>query len=170
MSVTATGGAGTVNFTSLTVYQNCALNAGGGLMLLLNLVANSTATAAFDNNILDGNSVVNDEYNGGQDVTYYSRAPFGWQGTFTDKGYNLVGTSDTMFSTTNHDILDNTTGLASSLAANGAKSGYPETLALSTTSPGYETGYQTLAGQIDERGLTRQANKVSIGAEDPDAM
>ena len=56
------------------------------------------------------------------------------------------------------------------LATNNALPGYPETLALSTTSVAYEKGLQqNLWGQIDERGRTRQQNKVSIGAEDPDA-
>jgi hypothetical protein len=90
--------------------------------------------------------------------------------TITDNGFNLVGTSDTQFSTSKHDILNNNPGLATSLAGNGAPPGVPQTLALSTSSVGHDTGDQTLAGTKDERGKTRQTNKVSIGAEDPDAI
>jgi hypothetical protein len=85
----------------------------------------------------------------------------------------LVGTSDTQF-TLSSDILNNTTGLATSLALNGAPKGTPFTLALSKTSKGFEKGDQNLAGKAgalgqDERGFSRVAKKVSIGAEDPDA-
>jgi hypothetical protein len=102
--------------------------------------------------------------------------------TLTDKGYNLVGTSDTMFdpTKTKGDILNNNPGLANSLADNGALSGYPQTLALSTTSPGYQAGYQDLAGMAgpsgtDARGLIRTWAPgdnlfVSIGAMDPNAQ
>jgi len=91
--------------------------------------------------------------------------------SFQDQGYNLVGTtnSNQLFNN-NNDIFNDNPGLANALANNNALPGYPQTLALSTTSPGYEEGDQELAGQLDERGLTRQTDSVSIGAEDPDAQ
>ena len=88
-----------------------------------------------------------------------------WNETF-----NMVGTNNGMTFTANSDIVTDTTGLTTTLATNNALPGYPQTLALSTTSQAYEKGDPTLWGQIDERGLTRQQNKVSIGAEDPDAQ
>jgi hypothetical protein len=92
--------------------------------------------------------------------------------------YNLVGSSDKAFTNkVNHDIVDkaNNPGLAFALAANGAKPGYPQTLALSPASAGHLTGDPNLATlpnpyNLDARGLTRQANKVSMGAEDPNAQ
>ena len=167
LSANAAGVTSTVTLTSLTVYDNEATssNGGGGVYISGNASLGGVVKAVLTNNIIDGNDVTASGYTGALDFADPGVS------TFTEK-FNLVGTSDTMF-TGMGDIQDNTTGLATSLASNGAKSGYPETLALSTNkanSPGYETGYQSLAGQIDERGLTRQANKVSIGAEDPDAM
>src|SRR5262249_22768971 len=88
--------------------------------------------------------------------------------------YNLVGTSNTMFPLVNSNIRNDAVGLANSLADNGAVAGYPQTLALANTSPGFRTGYQALAGSADplgkdQRGRGRQAHQVSIGAMDPDA-
>jgi predicted outer membrane repeat protein len=154
-------GTNTAALTSLTVNKNTAATDGGGLYI-------SGGNVSVDNSIFDGNTVTASGYNGPEDVTV------GVAGTLTDNGYNLVGTSDTQFSTTNHDILNNTTGLATSLAQNGAPAGVPKTLALSTSSVGYEKGDQSLAGKSgllgqDERGFARKSGMVSIGAEDPDA-
>jgi hypothetical protein len=168
VKATNTGtGTNTVELTSLTVNQNSAVNGGGGVYL------DGPQNVTVRNDIFDGNTVTAAGYNGPLDVTLTSGA------TLNDVGYNLVGTSNSnkVFTQTT-DIFNNTTGLANTLAANGAKAGYPMTLALAKTSPGYEMGYQALAGMpspwgIDERGLTRQSGsglKVSIGAEDPDAM
>jgi predicted outer membrane repeat protein len=156
-TVGAGGGANTVALVSLTVFQNTAVVDGGGLYV--NLVGGSTLSV--DNTILDGNSI---NAAGPQDLTVA-----GGSASITDDGFNLVGTSDTQF-TALTDISNNTTGLATSLASNGAAAGVPKTLALSTSSVGHDTGDQTLAGTKDERGKTRQVNKVSIGAEDPDAI
>jgi predicted outer membrane repeat protein len=151
----------TAALTSLTVFENTASTDGGGLYI-------SGGAVGVDNSILDGNTVTAIGYTGPEDVTV------GVSGVLTDVGWNLVGTSDTQFSTANHDILNNTTGLATSLAKNGAPAGTPKTLALSTTSVAFEQGDQGLAGQAgalgqDERGFSRVAGKVSIGAEDPSA-
>jgi predicted outer membrane repeat protein len=162
VTVNNTGtGTNTATLTSLTVNQNTASTDGGGLYI-------SGGAASVDNSILDGNTVTATGYTGPEDVTV------GVAGTLTDVGWNLVGTSDTQFSTAKNDILNNTTGLATSLAKNGAPGGVPKTLALSTTSVAYEKGDQSLAGQAgalgqDERGFSRVSGKVSIGAEDPDA-
>ncbi len=165
-------GTGSINdlLTSLTVYQNTAASAGGGLEISSNIAGAVT----LDNNILDGNTVTN-EPTEAQDVTLSNAA------ALTDKGYNLVGTSDNdnFKNGVNNDILNNTTGLANQLSANGAPANYPQTLALTAVkganSPGYETGDPNLSTSgnplnQDERGKTRQINKVSIGAEDPDAI
>jgi hypothetical protein len=156
-TVGAGGGANTVALVSLTVFQNTAVVDGGGLYV--NLIGGSTLSV--DNTILDGNSI---NAAGPQDLTVA-----GGSAAITDDGFNLVGTSDTQF-TALTDISNNTTGLATSLAQNGAAAGVPKTLALSTSSVGHDTGDQTLAGTKDERGKTRQVGKVSIGAEDPDAI
>ena len=152
-------GTNTISLTSLTVNDNQASTDGGGLYT-------SDRNVSVDNSILDGNTVTAGGYSGPEDLTVAS-------GALIDNGYNLVGTSDTQF-TLGTDILNNNPGLASSLAQNGAPAGVPPTLALSTSSPGYETGDQSLAGQSgalgqDERGFTRQSDEVSIGAEDPNA-
>ena len=170
MTLTNTGtGTNNAALTSLTINQNTASTDSGGLYI----AAAANGVVSIRNSILDGNTVTAQGYNGPIDVTLTNNL------ALNDIGYNLVGTSDTMFGPKNKDILNNTTGLASALAGNGAKAGYPQTLALTATkgntSPGYETGDPGLAGQPDplgkdERGLTRQAGKVSIGAEDPDAM
>ena len=91
----------------------------------------------------------------------------------SDLGYNLLGSSDTDFNCP-FDVFDNNNhpGLANALAPNNALPGYQKTLLLQATSPGYDKGDPTLAGETDERGSTRQVGqgrKVSIGAEDPDA-
>jgi predicted outer membrane repeat protein len=159
-------GSNTATLTSNTVYQNQAVNGGGGL----SINAAGVGVVTVDNNIFDGNLVTLQGFNGPLDV-----ATSAGHRELTDNGYNLVGTTDTQFSVQKKDILDNNPGLANALAPNGAKPGYPQTLALANTSPGYEQGDQRLAGQpnpdgIDARGLTRQPGKVSIGAEDPDAL
>jgi hypothetical protein len=149
---------------SNTITGNTASTDGGGLWAW---VSTSGSVLSVDNNIIDGNSVTAQGYNGPLDVTLAS-------GKLSDQGYNLVGTSNPGW-TAGGDQTNNTTGLANALANNGAKPGYPQTLALSNTSPGYRKGDQELTSlgnpfNLDERGLTRQAGKVSIGAEDPDAM
>jgi predicted outer membrane repeat protein len=154
-------GTNTAALTSLTVYKNSAATDGGGLYI-------SGGSVSVDNSILDGNTVTATGYTGPEDLTVASG------GTLTDLGFNLVGTSDTQFSLSS-DILHTNPGLANSLAMNGAATGVPKTLALKTTSVGFEKGDQSLAGMSgvlgqDERGFTRQSGKVSIGAEDPDAM
>jgi predicted outer membrane repeat protein len=158
-------GATTAALTSLTVYQNSSGTSFGGVF-----IGTPANTVTLDNNIFDGNF---GGYNGPLDIVFSNL------NVIASEQYNLVGMTDQGFNPqNNHDIQDNTTGLANSLAANGAQPGYPQTLALSTTktmSPGYETGDPALANRsspynIDERGLTRQAGKVSIGAEDPDAQ
>jgi hypothetical protein len=167
----ANSGAGNLSavLTSLTVNGNTAANDGGGLYYTSSLQA-----VTLDNNILDGNTVTNKPA-GAQDVTLAGGAKF------KAENYNLLGVTDNNNFTNgvNNDILSNTTGLANALAANGAPANYPQTLALTAVknnnSPGYETGDPNLATSVaplnqDERGKTRQANKVSIGAEDPDAI
>jgi predicted outer membrane repeat protein len=167
----ANSGAGNLSavLTSLTVNGNTAANDGGGLYYTSSLQA-----VTLDNNILDGNTVTNKPA-GAQDVTLAGGAKF------KAEKYNLLGVTDNNNFTNgvNNDILNNTTGLANQLAVNGAPANYPQTLALTAvknnTSPGYETGDPNLATSVaplnqDERGKTRQVNKVSIGAEDPDAI
>jgi predicted outer membrane repeat protein len=159
-------GTNTAGLTSLTVYGNTAGGDSGGVFV----GAGQPGTVAMDNNILDGNTVSLLGYNGPVDVTLVAN------NILNDIGYNLVGSSDTMFvNGVNHDIVDNNNapGVANQLALNNAKPGYQVTLALQTAapaSPAYETGDPSQAGSIDERGYTRQAGKVSIGAEDPDAQ
>lgn len=159
------------SLTSLTVNQNTAATDSGGMYISTTL----KQVVSADNSIFDGNFVTANGYQGPIDVTL-SNNNNGWFKTLT---YNLVGTSDTMFpNNQNGNKRNNTTGLANALAQNGAPANYPLTLALSNVkgpnSPGYETGDPTLAGAagakgLDERGFKRQANKVSIGAYDPDA-
>jgi hypothetical protein len=132
-------------------------------------------SVSIDNSILDGNMASAPNYTGPLDVS------FGNGATVNDSGFNLLGTSDKVAGTftKTSDIYNNNTGLANALAVNGALPNYPMTLALSTTSPGYQKGDFTLAGMadplgIDARGLTREFDPsnnedVSIGAYDPDA-
>ena len=170
LTVTANDTAGRPNstavLTSLTVYQNTAAIDSGGMYINTTL----TNVVSVDNSIFSGNSVTAIGYNGPVDVTFSNPNV----NVFKTEQYNLVGTSDTMFTSNTDPAKTNTPGLANALAANGAPQGYPQTLALMNNSPGFGQGDQTLAGQsapngIDERGFHRQANKVSIGAEDPDA-
>ena len=146
MQVNAAGASNILNLTSLTVYQNTAATAGGGLYLTLTGVNGATVQANVDNNIFDGDNVTAPGYTGPLDVTVTQN----FIGTsFQDAGYNLVGTTNTQwFNQNNKDILNDNPGLANALAANGAQPGYPQTLALATTSPGYETGDQSLALQL----------------------
>jgi predicted outer membrane repeat protein len=157
-------GTNTAALTSLTVNQNTAVTDSGGVYV----GTAQPGTVSMDNNILDGNTVTTVGYNGPVDVTLVAN------NVLNDVGYNLVGTSDTMFvNGVKNDILNDTTGLANTLEANGAKQGYQNTLALQTTppaSPAYDTGDPNLMGTMDERGYIRQPGKVSRGAEDPDAQ
>ena len=147
-------GTNTATLTSLTVYKNTASVAGGGLFVEFNSVS-------LGNSIMDGNSLPV----GRKDIT----------GQIIDLGFNLFGTSDAMYSNGKNDIVNDNTGLASTLAQNGAPAGYPKTLALSVTSVAYEQGDQNLTNRNapwnkDERGFLRQNGKVSIGSEDPDGL
>ncbi len=150
---------------SLTVYYNWAMLSAGGAY-----ASGPNGSLTLDNNIFEGNDVYYPGYTSPLDILFSNPKVIN-----TEK-YNLVGTSDKGFTGTG-DINDalNYPGLAGSLANNGAAPGYPQTLALSNISPGYEKGDQNLVNlinpyTIDERGWTRQAGKVSMGAEDPDAM
>jgi hypothetical protein len=75
-----------------------------------------------------------------------------------------------MFNLANHDMFRVNPDLANALAQNGAPADHQQTLALSTTSPGYHTGDGMLAATTDERGFIRQDSGVSTGAEDPDGF
>ncbi len=98
-------GKNTAVLTSLTVNQNDASTAGGGLY-----VANgANGAVSMDNNIFDGNTVSAPGYNGPLDVTLLVGL------AMNDIGYNLVGTSDTMFTVKNSDILNNNPVLANAL-------------------------------------------------------
>jgi hypothetical protein len=164
----ATGnGTSTGDLTSLTVYNNLGTNGCGGAALGFT----NPRDVAVDNCIFDGNTSA-PPYTGAVDIMTFGNL------ALTDKGYNLVGSSDAaLFDPINkNDIIDqnNNPGLANALAANGALAGYPQTLD-ATHSLGYEKGDGTLFNQgnpkgIDARGLIRQQGKVSIGAEDPDAQ
>jgi predicted outer membrane repeat protein len=155
--------------TSLTVNQNQASVAGGGLYLdTAQMVQNQFLKVT--NSIFDGNSVTKQGYTGPLDVSLANNFV-----KLDDAGYNLVGLTDAPLFMADGDITTNNPGLDTALASNGAKAGYPPTLALLKTSLGYEKGRQSLAGQpmplgFDARGLQRQTGKISIGAEDPDAM
>jgi hypothetical protein len=156
----------TAVLTSLTVNQNTAGTDSGGMYVNSALKGVVQVT----NSIFDGNTVTANGYNGPVNVTMTNTNT-----ALTDNGYNLVGLADTMFflKQGNGNIRDDKPGLAAALAANGAPAGYPLTLALQKTSPGYESGNQNMVGfysDVDERGFSRQAGKVSIGAEDPDAQ
>jgi predicted outer membrane repeat protein len=157
--------AATAQLTSLTVYLNQATTDSGGMYIDTNL----NGVVSVDNSILSGNLVTAQGYNGPVDVTLTNNAALG------SEQFNLVGTSDNKLFVSPNDVVTDNPGLANSLAANGAPTGYPQTLALQTSSLGYRTGDQSLAGQMspfgqDERGFSRVEGSVSIGAEDPDAV
>jgi hypothetical protein len=165
-------GTNTAKLTSLTAYNNSAATDGGGLFVDSALMG----AVSVDNSILAGNTVSANGYNGPVDVTMTNNNT-----ALDDYGWNLVGTTDTMFDDPLTDILNDNPGLANTLANNGGPLVGSEqtmtlpTLALSNTSPGYRTGDQNLTNtldgrQLDERGFTRQTGKVSIGAEDPDTL
>jgi predicted outer membrane repeat protein len=158
----ANSGTGTndATLTCLTVNQNQAAADGGGVYV----GADQQSIVQVGNSIFDGNTVTAAGYNGPVDFQLDSDPR-----SFFDRGYNLVGTADLMFSLAALDIFNDNPGLANALAPNAAKPGYQVTLALALNSPGYEMGDPSLAGSTDERGWIRQAGKVSIGAEDPDA-
>ncbi len=157
----------TVAMTSLTVYKNTAGTDSGGLYGL----AGQAGSISINNSIFDQNIVTAQNYMGPIDVTLSNNNV-----ALKDLGWNLVGTSNAMmFSVLANDILNNNAGLSNTLAANNALPGFPQTLALLAGSPANRAGDNTLAGKpnplnIDARGRTRQANKVSIGAYDPDAI
>jgi hypothetical protein len=172
--ILSNGGSGTNTavLTSLTVYGNTATNHAGGVYV----VATDQNAVSVDNNIFDGNTVTNP---GVLEILDYSDG-IALDHT-NDVGYNLVGTSNLGFQAANHDIKNNNPGLQGFLADNGALPGYPQTLKLFNTSPGFEMGDQGLASKpnplnIDAGGLIRQFGFiqgewrfVSIGAYDPDA-
>jgi hypothetical protein len=157
-----------VELTSNTFYRNVTSTAGGAVYL------DTFRNIRVDNNIFDGNLVTAQGFNGPLDVALANGA------TLNDLGYNLVGVSDSDWfdeDPEKHNIFDlfNNPGLANALGPNGALVGYPPTLALLNTSPGFETGDQSLATRgtpwsLDARGYVRQAGHVSIGAENPDAL
>ncbi len=154
-----------ISLTSLTVYQNTAAFDSGGVYANVAGLGSVSTT----NSIFDGNTVTAAGFNGPLD--FLAVVPNNW----SDIGFNLVGGSEFASFVAAGDIIDFAIapGLANTLANNNAKPGYPQTLALALTSPGYETGNQNLAGTIDAEGLTRQSGqglKVSIGAYDPDAQ
>lgn len=150
----------TAALTSLTVNQNQAGTDSGGLYVS----AAQNGVVSVDNCILSGNTVTAVGYKGPVDVTLTNNA------ALNDKGYNLVGTSNAMFTAKTDPPKNDNPGLENGLGTNNAKPGYPQTLAVQVGSPALGTGDPNLAGTIDERGLTRQPNKVSIGAEDPNAQ
>ena len=78
------GASNTVNLTSLTVVENRAKTAGGGLYLALNQLAGATITANVDNNIFDNNTTAGA---GGRHPS--ERWVATWKETF-----NLVGTNN----------------------------------------------------------------------------
>ena len=158
------GGTGTpvVELTSLTVYKNTAVDGAGGVVL------DSIGNAKVRNSILSGNLVTGAGFTGPKDIRLFNGS------TINDQGYNLKGSSDGGFSAGTNRTSD-TPGVSNSLADNGAPSGYQQTLALVANSPAYRVGDTTLAGlpdpwKTDERGKSRQATNVSIGAYDPDAV
>jgi hypothetical protein len=147
------------------VNQNTAATDSGGMYVDSSL----SGVVSVDNSIFSGNKVTANGYNGPVDVTMTNNNI-----ALNEVGWNLVGTSDIMFTSVFDPARTDTPGLDTTLAANNAPPGYPPTLALLITSSGYEKGDPTLAGVsgakgIDERGFYRQTGKVSIGAEDPDA-
>jgi predicted outer membrane repeat protein len=154
-------GTNTATLTSLTVNQNSANNRGGGMALDL------SPNVGVTNSIFDGNLVNVPGYTGPLDVFVANDGS-----SVTDDGWNLVGVSDTMFSIIAFDIIDknNNPGLANALADNNALPGYPQTLAVQPGSLALGAGDPSLEGTLDERGRTRQAGKVTIGAEDPNAI
>ena len=102
------GASNTVNLTSLTVFQNTAKTAGGGLYLALNQLAGAAIIANVDNNIFDDNYLTAGGVNQPPDVTLANVGGATWKETF-----NLVrALNNVLFNPNNGDILDDTTGLA----------------------------------------------------------
>ncbi len=141
--------------TNLTITGNTVGNQSNGSGLWLSAPIN---TVSVDNCIIDANG------NFGVNFTLAGTT------TLQDLGYNLVGSSDDGIFKLATDFTNSNTGLVKSLGNDGAKPGYPQTLALTNASPGYKTGDPKQAGALDERGYTRQTGMVSIGAEDPNAL
>jgi hypothetical protein len=167
MNVSNSGtGTSSVALYSLTVYRNSSSTNGTAAC-----IDAPARTVTLDNNIFDGNSGAAG-YTGPLDIGFHN------PNAIATEQYNLVGSSDQGQGFKGKgDIIDkaNNPGLAASLAANGAKPGYPQTLALSPASAGYLTGDPGLFNlpnpyNLDARGLARQAKKVSMGAEDPNAQ
>lgn len=156
-------GTNTVSLTSLTVYQNQAELSGGGLWLSLS----GTQPPVVRNSIFAGNTLAVGAAADGFDV----------YGQVNSVGFNLVGQTEG----SNGWIANDQKGSAANpldpgldpngLAFNG---GPTQTLKVLTTSKAYRNGdpnMDTLAAPLnkDQRGYTRQHNKVSVGAYDPDA-
>ncbi len=157
-----------VYLTSLTIYQNHATTAGGGLW-----IGPYTDAPYVDNCIIAGNQVLDNP--NGNDVS----------GTVDSSGFNLIGLKDGsdgwgrtdqfgLYPTPLDPGLD-----PAGLQNNG---GPTQTIKLLNTSAGYQTGNPSLAGNanpllaVDQRGMIRQQNpaavpplEVSIGAYDPNA-
>jgi hypothetical protein len=156
-------GTNTASLTSLTMYQNLAITDGGGLWI------NVTGAAAPQvwNSIIAGNQNETSA-NNGYDVF----------GPVSSQGFNLIGQTEGSSGWRSSDYKGSAANpLDPKLDTHGLQDngGPTQTIKLLTTSQGYENGDPTLANASDplnkdQRGYTRQQNKVSIGAYDPDAV
>jgi hypothetical protein len=167
-------GTNTATLTSLTVYENQAATAGGGLYE--NLSGSSAATLLLRNSIIAGDIIENPpEF--GPDVLVA-----GITTSFKSLGYNFIGVGDNgtgimAYPWTGDDHWGTAANpLVPALDPNGLQwnGGPTETLKLLTTANGgYHMGDPTLAGTTDQRGYTRVSNPpttdISVGAYDPDA-
>jgi predicted outer membrane repeat protein len=152
-------GTNTGTLTSLTVYRNAAMGAGGGVWVWVNADAQSPPKVG--NCIIAGNAsmllVTGNDYDGPVDT----------------QGYNFIGSAE---GGGPWSALKDRTGtwnapLDPGLDPNGpALNGGPtETIKVLATSAVYRKGDPSLAGTTDQRGYTRLAVDT-IGAYDPDAV
>lgn len=161
----AGSGSNTSSLTSLTVAKNTGAKRGGGVFLLVDGAARPQVT----------NSIIALNTNGPSPTTvspdvYFSSVQGGV--TINSGGFNIIGAADGSVGWNPQDYVGTSANpLDPGLDPTGpTDNGGPTfTIKLVTGSAAFRKGKPALGGTTDQRGFTRQADKLSIGAYDPDA-
>ena len=151
----------TATLTSLTVYSNTATGNGGGLWVD---APAGGGRVRINNSIIAGNTAT------GQGLDVFAVA-FPVNPSIVSQGYNFIGVFAGSTGWNAFDVGFGTAGAGNpalgALEDNGGKT-MTITVPITNTAV-YRVGNPALSGTKDQRGLTRAADKVTIGAYDPDA-